>query len=336
MPVATTVGETTTVHETTRARETAATDGSVTVRETSAADGSTSGREAGKGNGSTSGHETATGDRPATRYEAATAHASTLAARRIAALGDRARVCGLYDALGAPLYHDLATYDDPETRALLTAVRTTPGPVLDLAAGSGRFTLPLLAIGREVTALDLSTDMLALLRTALDRAPASMRERCTVVRGDMSRFALGQRFPRILLGTTSLSLLDEDGRAGLYRGVLAHLAEGGRFLLTVLERGDCDAPDETAVRVTGAGGTVYELYEHWPAGADSRTVTLLPADPPRGDSPVTVCTDRVAVLDLPRLEEELAASGLTITSRQLLSPPGERHRVTLLTTEASR
>ncbi|MFF5365615.1 daptide-type RiPP biosynthesis methyltransferase [Streptomyces sp. NPDC013187] len=265
-----------------------------------------------------------------------TAGTPALAARRIAELGDRARVCGLYDALGAPLYHDLATYDDPETRALLTAVRTTPGPVLDLAAGSGRFTLPLLATGRQVTALDLSADMLALLRTALDRAPVSMRERCTVVRGDMSRFALGRKFPHILLGTTSLSLLDEDGRAGLYRSVLAHLAEGGRFLLTVLERGDCDGPDETAVRVTGAGGTVYELYEHWPAGADSRTVTLLPADPPRDDSPVTVCTDRVAVLDLPRLERELTASGLTITSRRLLSPPGERHRVTLLTTEAAR
>ncbi|MFB6510347.1 daptide-type RiPP biosynthesis methyltransferase [Streptomyces virginiae] len=261
---------------------------------------------------------------------------TTLAARRIAELGDRARVCGLYDALGAPMYHDLATYDDPETRALLTAVRAAPGPVLDLAAGSGRFTLPLLATGREVTALDLSTDMLALLRTGLDRAPASMRGRCTVVQGDMSRFALGRTFPHVLLGTTSLSLLDEDGRAGLYRSVLAHLSDGGRFLLTVLERGDDGGPDETFVQVTGAGGTVYELYEHWPAGADSRAVTLLPAEPPQDDSPVTVCTDRVAVIDLPRLEEELAASGLRITSRQLLSPPGERHRVTLLTTEASR
>ncbi|MFE2927184.1 daptide-type RiPP biosynthesis methyltransferase [Streptomyces goshikiensis] len=265
-----------------------------------------------------------------------TTAATTLAARRIAELGDRARVCGLYDALGAPLYHDLATYDDPETRALLTAVRATPGPVLDLAAGSGRFTLPLLATGREVTALDLSADMLALLGTQLDRAPASMRGRCTVVQDDMSRFALGRTFPHILLGTTSLSLLDQDGRMGLYRSVLAHLSEGGRFLLTVLERGDSDDPDETAAEVTGAGGTVYELYEHWPAGADSRTVTLLPAALPQDDSPVTVCTDRVAVLDLPRLEEELAVSGLSITSRRLLSPPGERHRVTLLTTEATR
>ncbi|CAM5378489.1 daptide-type RiPP biosynthesis methyltransferase [Streptomyces purpurascens] len=332
----------TTTEETTTSDEITTADGPATSDEITTAGGPATGHEI------TTSDEITTADGPATSDEitmdhaTATDHATTtvrartLAARRIAELGDRARVCGLYDALGAPLYHDLATYDDPETRALLTAVRTTPGPVLDLAAGSGRFTLPLLAIGRQVTALDLSTDMLALLRTALDRAPASMRARCTVVRGDMSRFALGQRFPHILLGTTSLSLLDEDGRAGLYRSVLAHLAEGGRFLLTVLERGDSDGPDETAVRVTGAGGTVYELYEHWPAGADSRSVTLLPADPPQDDSPVTVCTDRVAVLDLPRLEEELTASGLTITSRQLLSPPGERHRVTLLTTEASR
>ncbi|GAA3070590.1 hypothetical protein GCM10017562_42130 [Streptomyces roseofulvus] len=260
----------------------------------------------------------------------------TLAARRVAALGARARHCGLYDRLGAPLYQDLATYDDPETRALLSGVRSAPGPVLDLAAGAGRFTLPLLAGGREVTALDLSADMLDLLRAELDRAPASMRSRCTVVQGDMSAFALGRRFPHILLGTTSLSLLDAEGRAGLYRSVLDHLADGGRFRLTALERGDDDGPDETAVRVTGAGGTAYELYEHWPAGATSRSVTLLPADPPADDSPVTVCTDRVAVIGLDVLEAELAAAGLTVLTRELLTPPGERHRVTLLTTEATR
>ncbi|MFJ4873982.1 daptide-type RiPP biosynthesis methyltransferase [Streptomyces sp. NPDC088745] len=263
----------------------------------------------------------------------------THAARRVAGLGDRVRLCGLYDALGAPLYQDLATYDDPETRALLSAVRTAPGAVLDLAAGAGRFTLPLLAAGREVTALDLSADMLALLHAELGKAPATMRDRCTVVRADMSAFDLGGvRFPHVLLGTTSLSLLDGDGRKGLFRSVLDHLTEGGQFLLTVMERGDAEGPAETAVRVAGASGTVYELYEHWPAGADSRAVTLipLPADGAPDDGPTTVCTDRVAIVDLPELEAELTAAGLTVTARQPLTPPGERHRVTLLTTEATR
>ncbi|GAB3169554.1 daptide-type RiPP biosynthesis methyltransferase [Streptomyces incanus] len=260
----------------------------------------------------------------------------TLAARRIAELGPRARLCGLYDALGAPLYQDLTTYDDYETRALLAGVRAAGGPVLDLAAGAGRFTLPLLAVGREVTALDLSADMLDLLRAELAKVPARMRERCTVVQADMSGFDLGRRFPYVLLGTTSLSLLDADGRAGLYHSVLSHLTDRGTFLLTVMERGDTDGPDETAERLTGVGGTRYEFHEHWPAGAAGRTVTLLPADPPPDDSPVPVCTDHVAVVDLPRLETELLAAGLTVVSRQLLTQPGERHRVTLLTTEALR
>lgn len=260
----------------------------------------------------------------------------TLAARRIAELGSRARLCGLYDALGAPLYQDLTTYDDYETRAVLAGIRSTRGPVLDLAAGAGRFSLPLLAVGREVTALDLSADMLALLRTELRKVPARMRERCTVVQADMSAFDLGRRFPYVLLGTTSLSLLDADGRAGLYRSVLGHLTDDGKFLLTVMERGDADGPDETVERLTGLGGTVYEFHEHWPAGAAGRTVTLLPADPPADGSPVPVCTDRVAVVDLPLLEAELSAAGLAVVSRQILTQPGERHRVTLLTTEASR
>ncbi|MFC5952955.1 daptide-type RiPP biosynthesis methyltransferase [Streptomyces pratens] len=260
---------------------------------------------------------------------------TTQAARRLAELGPRARICGLYDSMGAPFYQDLATYDDPETRALTALVRTAPGPVLDLAAGAGRFTLPLLAAGRDVTALDLSADMLTLLRSELVKAPASMRDRCTIVQGDMSHFTLGRRFPHILLGTTSLSLLDKNGRTSLYRSVLAHLAEGGQFVLTALERGHSAGPAETALRVTGFSGTVYDFYEHWPAGADSRSVTLLPADPPHDDSPVTVCADRVAVLDLRELQDELTEAGLVVTSRTPLSPPGERHHVTILTTGAS-
>ncbi|MBN3585550.1 class I SAM-dependent methyltransferase, partial [Algoriphagus aestuarii] len=99
------------------------------------------------------------------------------------------------------------------------------------------------ALGREVTALDLSADMLALLRQQLDRAPAHLRERCTVVQADMADFRLPRRYAVIVLGTTSISLLDRAGRAGLYRCVAEHLADGGRFFLTTLDRG-ADSPEE--------------------------------------------------------------------------------------------
>ncbi|MEU3947400.1 daptide-type RiPP biosynthesis methyltransferase [Streptomyces sp. NPDC029526] len=258
-----------------------------------------------------------------------------LGGARIAGLGDRARLCGLYDDRGAPLYDDLAAADGFEIRDIVGAVRAAgDGPVLDLAAGAGRFTLPLLATGREVTALDLSEDMLQLLRARLARAPRAVRERCTVVRGDMADFDLGREFAHIVLGTTSLSLLDATGRAGLYRSVAAHLAPGGQFLLSVMERADDDVPTEVHARVKGASGTAYDLYEYWPAGSDHRYVTIAPAEP--ADGPVTVCVDEVGTMSIASIEDELAAAGLTVAGRRSLSGPGDRHRVSLLKAVAAR
>ncbi|MDG9726537.1 MULTISPECIES: daptide-type RiPP biosynthesis methyltransferase [unclassified Streptomyces] len=258
-----------------------------------------------------------------------------LGGERIARLGDRARLCGLYDQQGAPLYDDLAAADGFEIRDIVGAVRAAgDGPVLDLAAGAGRFTLPLLATGREVTALDLSDHMLELLRSRLARAPKALRERCTVVQGDMAAFDLRREYAHIVLGTTSLSLLDEAGRAGLYRSVAAHLAPGGQFLLSVMERADDEAPTEVHAQVKGAGGTMYDLYEYWPAGAAFRYVTIAPSAPAEG--PVTVCVDEVGTMSIAAIEAELAEAGLVIAGRRPLSGPGDRHRVSLLKAVAAR
>ncbi|MFH0516424.1 daptide-type RiPP biosynthesis methyltransferase [Streptomyces sp. M41] len=259
-----------------------------------------------------------------------------LGGERITALGDRARLCGLYDTLGAPVYDDLAAADGFEIGDIVAAIRTgIEGPVLDLAAGAGRFTFPLLATGREVTALDLSADMLDLLKSRLARAPRSMRDRCTVVQGDMSTFDLRRGYGHIVLGTTSLSLLDAEGRAGLYRSVAAHLVPGGQFLVSVMERADDEAPTEVHSRVSGASGRSYDLYEYWPAGADHRYVTIAPADAP-ADGPVTVCVDEVGTMSIAAIETELAEAGLTVAGRRPLTGMGDRHRVTLLKAVAAR
>ncbi|MFI5758059.1 daptide-type RiPP biosynthesis methyltransferase [Streptomyces sp. NPDC051569] len=249
-------------------------------------------------------------------------------------LGDRARLCGVYDSAGAPVYHDLASGDALEVREIVREVRAVPGPVLDLAAGSGRFTFPLLALGREVTALDLSQDMLDLLGGRIAAAPERVRSRCTVVRADMAAFRLETRFAHIVLGATSLSLLDPAGQEGLCRAVAAHLEPGGHFLFTVLERGDAAGADEQVSRVTGASGTAYDLHDHWPAGAPTRTVTIIPADPPPG--PVPVCTGEVGTTDVAHVERALAGAGLELTGRRPLSGPDDRHQVTLMKAVSAR
>ncbi|MTE21822.1 methyltransferase domain-containing protein [Streptomyces sp. TRM43335] len=260
------------------------------------------------------------------------------AGRTLARLGDRVVLCDVYGEFGAPVYDDLCRHDTFEVRELVTLVRRTRGPVLELAAGSGRLTMPLLAAGREVTALELSAPMLELLAARLAEAPARLRERCTPVRADMSDFCLGRTFGSVVLGTTSVSLLDEDGRAGLYRSVRAHLAPGGTFLLSTVDMASgADTPTETRIDGVGAGGRAYHLHEFWDPAAGTRTVTILPADPGGPDEgPVYAAVSTVAVLPARRLTDELSEAGFRVRDRHVLPTTGGRHEDVLLEAEVAR
>ncbi|MEV0623727.1 daptide-type RiPP biosynthesis methyltransferase [Nonomuraea sp. NPDC050404] len=247
-------------------------------------------------------------------------------------LGDRAVLCDMYDRSGSSVYHDVAGTDTHEVRELIALVRRVPGPVLDLAAGSGRLTLPLLALGREVTAVDLSEGMLGLLAERLAQSPARLRERCTLVRADMRAFAAPHRFAVIVLGTSSISLLDAEGRAALYAMVREHLAPGGRFILSTVE---LDAADghEVEVPFVGVSGTSYRFFERWNPDAGHRVVAIVPAEP--SDGPVTVCTSTIAVVPADLLAAELARAGLPVRTRHALTGAGARHRDILLEAEVT-
>lgn len=255
------------------------------------------------------------------------------AGESLARLGDRAVVCDLYDRPGAPVYHDMVGTDTQEVRELIGIVRRVTGPVLDLAAGSGRLTMPFLALGREVTAVDLSEGMLGLLSARLDEAPARLRERCTLVHADMREFSLGRRFGAVVLGTSSISLLDDRGRAALYGRVREHLAPGGRFLLSTVEVHARDGEDEVEIAFAGVSGRKYLMYERYAAGEDHRVIAVFPADP--ADGPVTVCTSTVGVLPADLLETELGRAGFAVRSRHELSDPSARHRDVLLDAEVA-
>ncbi|MFC1408288.1 daptide-type RiPP biosynthesis methyltransferase [Streptacidiphilus sp. N1-12] len=260
------------------------------------------------------------------------------AGEAVAALGSRVRFRDLYDEVGSTVYHDLAGRDTHEVRELLGRLRTLTGPVLELAAGTGRLTMPMLSLGREVTALELSASMLAVLRERLEAAPPALRQRCVLLQGDMSAFALDRRFGAVVLGTTSVSLLDAAGRVGLYRAVRAHLAPGGRFLLSTVDAADTAADTagaadatEVALHYTAASGRGYRMFEQWSPGAQTRTVVVLP-EPLPDSGPVDVCTTEIGVLSPDLLTEELVAAGFTVPVRHALPDAGVRHRDVLLET----
>lgn len=229
-------------------------------------------------------------------------------------LGVRARVHDLYDPVGARMYDDTVTSDPSEIRELSRLLRATSGPVLELAAGSGRLTLPLLRTGREVTALELSATMVELLRRRVDDLPERQRSRLRVVREDMSDFHLDERFGVVVLGTSSVSLLSEEGRRRLFDRVRDHLLPDGTFLMSVAEVTDPgQAPASHTMEVTGLSGRRYRMFYSWQPGGGHRQVGVH-ALPVEGDE-VPVAVSRPAVIRSAALGVELDAAGLSVRAR---------------------
>ena len=133
------------------------------------------------------------------------------------------------DAL-ARLY-DVDLVEDPGDLDLYLALAArVDGPVLELAAGSGRIAVPLARAGHAVTAVDIDPSMLARLRRHASEAGEDIERRLTVVEGDMLdlRLASAGSFALALIALNSLFLLaTRDAQREAFRTMAGHLAPGG-------------------------------------------------------------------------------------------------------------
>jgi SAM-dependent methyltransferase len=162
-----------------------------------------------------------------------------------------------YGALWAPYYDAIYDIVEDYTIDLLAGFAGTPGTALEFAVGSGRIAIPLAARGVAVTGVDISEDMVALLRAK----PGG--EAVEVVMGDMSEISLGRRFPLVYLPFNTLfTLLDQASQVQCFVNAARHLESGGRFVL------DCFVPDQkrydshnTRMGVSSIGSDTEHAYE---------------------------------------------------------------------------
>jgi SAM-dependent methyltransferase len=142
----------------------------------------------------------------------------------------------------------------------LAEAKEAQGKVLELASGTGRVSLPLLEAGIDLTCVDYSKEMLAILRRKLDEQHRS----CRVVHQDMSELTLPDRFNLIFIPFHSFSeLLDADKQRKALRKIREHLADRGRFICTL---------QNPVVRTGSMDGNTRELGR-FPLG-EGRTLTL--------------------------------------------------------------
>lgn len=127
--------------------------------------------------------------------------------------------------------------EDIRFYARLVADKARAVRVLELGAGTGRVTLAMAMANEraEVVGVDRMPEMLARARRRLDKAPTSVRERVRLVRGDMRRVRLGERFDLVVAPfNVFMHLYDRRDFEQAMETVKAHLAPRGRLVFDVL------------------------------------------------------------------------------------------------------
>ncbi len=101
-------------------------------------------------------------------------------------------------------------------------------PILELACGTGRVSIPIAKSGFDVTGIDISSSMLN--SAAVDAAEAGVK--INLIKGDIRNFEIEKKFALVIFPFNSLAhLLDFNSVNGCFGCVKKHLLPDGRFIL---------------------------------------------------------------------------------------------------------
>jgi len=134
-------------------------------------------------------------------------------------------------------YHVTAKYYDGAYSAkqdlvdlpfYLGLAEQSPGPVLEIACGTGRVLLPIARKGIEVHGVDNSRPMLTILKASLADEPQEVRQRVTLHEGDMRDFRLGKRYPLVIIPFRAMQHMHTvQDQISALRTAALHLGDGG-------------------------------------------------------------------------------------------------------------
>ena len=128
------------------------------------------------------------------------------------------------EEFGDSVAYDLEVGDDTGVAFYEALARETGGPVLEIACGTGRVSIPVARRGFAVTGLDIVPGMLEVARSK----SAGLSTRW--VEGDGRTFDLGERFRLVFLtGNAFQGFVTNADQEALLGRVHAHLNDGGLF-----------------------------------------------------------------------------------------------------------
>jgi SAM-dependent methyltransferase len=155
--------------------------------------------------------------------------------------------------------YDLYEADDELTAAALAVIpRLAAGrPILEVAAGTGRLAVPLAELGLDITATDISPDMIAALRAKDTRSLVR-----TWVEG-MEDFTHARRYGLVVNAWNSIFMLTTaELQQSAVSAAARHLLPGGLLAVEVnVLRGERPDGDEPVEFLPGVWGTMRSSYD---------------------------------------------------------------------------
>ena len=140
-------------------------------------------------------------------------------------------------------YHVIAKYYDGAYAAkqdlvdlpfYLDLAEQSSGPVLEIACGTGRVLLPVARKGIEICGIDNSRPMLEVLNQNLAHEPQEVRQRITVLEGDMRTFRLNRKFPLVMIPFRPMQhMFTVEDQVAALKTAAAHLTDTGTLAFDV-------------------------------------------------------------------------------------------------------
>jgi SAM-dependent methyltransferase len=171
---------------------------------------------------------------------------------------------GLMAKAWDPLRGDTSGWED---RAFfLSVIRDVGEPVLDIGCGTGRLLLDYLALGIDVDGIEISPDMISILRDKAVQAGLQVDRR--VHNAAMETFDLARKYRLVIVPSASFQLIiDPADAAAAMAQFYAHLQPGGTLAMTWIDL-SLDYPDGAEDRFVKEapmtdGTTIRRTFHGW-------------------------------------------------------------------------
>ena len=110
--------------------------------------------------------------------------------------------------------------------------------ILELACGTGRITIPLVKKQFNVTAIDLSSSMLDVLRNQANKLPRKLKRNLTLKQINILDIDFNEEFDLVILPATTICLLNKDEINILFDNVYYALKKNGKFIFDFINEAE--------------------------------------------------------------------------------------------------